>query len=333
MTPRDIAGRPAEPLSLPIFARLAPALPADAARGPDRGGDRARRRGHRPLRAGRLGRPRGPGPRAAGPLDRDVAAHPPPRRRRGPGARPAPPRRRVPGRRPPRPLGTTSLRAWIDERFATRCPTCGAQRSPSRSWSGSRGARAATSGRSAASFRCPACLDRRGRGGELRHGGARGRGRRAGDRGADRRPPWLREEIARRFPLRRRAGRPRWSSSSASTRRASSPRLHAILARIEGELRASQVTSALRLAFLHAILPSSRLNGYPGRASSLRIAEGRVRPPATPRAGASATRGARSRRATSWCGRSSRRSTTARTAPSRRASPSRSTGRPRRAAR
>jgi len=22
------------------------------------------------------------------------------------------------------PLGTTSLRAWIDERFATRCPTC-----------------------------------------------------------------------------------------------------------------------------------------------------------------------------------------------------------------
>jgi len=29
MTPRDIAGRPAEPLSLPIFSRLAPALPAE----------------------------------------------------------------------------------------------------------------------------------------------------------------------------------------------------------------------------------------------------------------------------------------------------------------
>ena len=40
--------------------------------------------------------------------------------------------------------------------------------------------------------------------------------------------------------------------------------LEAILDRIEGDLRAAPVEAALRLAFLHALLPASRLNGYPG---------------------------------------------------------------------
>src|SRR6266550_807054 len=55
--------------------------------------------------------------------------------------------------------------------------------------------------------------------------------------------------------------------------------LVAILDRIEGDLRAAPVEAALRLAFLHALLPASRLNGYPGRIGTLRIQAGRVRPP------------------------------------------------------
>lgn len=57
--------------------------------------------------------------------------------------------------------------------------------------------------------------------------------------------------------------------------------LHAILQRIEGELRASSVEAALRLAFIHALLPASRLNGYPGRLAGLRIVGGRVRSPSS----------------------------------------------------
>ncbi len=55
--------------------------------------------------------------------------------------------------------------------------------------------------------------------------------------------------------------------------------LAAILDRIEGDLRAAPVEAALRLGFLHALLPASRLNGYPGRVGTLRIQAGRVRPP------------------------------------------------------
>ena len=56
--------------------------------------------------------------------------------------------------------------------------------------------------------------------------------------------------------------------------------LEAILDRIEGDLRAAPVEAALRLGLLHALLPASRLNGYPGRIGTLRIQAGRVRPPA-----------------------------------------------------
>ena len=53
--------------------------------------------------------------------------------------------------------------------------------------------------------------------------------------------------------------------------------LSAILDRVEGDLRAAPVEGALRLAFLHAVLPASRLGarGLP----SLRIAGGTVRTP------------------------------------------------------
>ncbi|MFL5725459.1 MAG: hypothetical protein ACJ77F_03905 [Chloroflexota bacterium] len=54
--------------------------------------------------------------------------------------------------------------------------------------------------------------------------------------------------------------------------------LEAILERIEGDLRAAPIEAALRLALLHALLPASRLNGFPGRIGTLRIQGGRVRP-------------------------------------------------------
>ncbi len=53
--------------------------------------------------------------------------------------------------------------------------------------------------------------------------------------------------------------------------------LGAILERIEGDLRAAPVLAALRLALLHAILPSSRLATQPGRAGILRVAGGHIR--------------------------------------------------------
>jgi hypothetical protein len=55
--------------------------------------------------------------------------------------------------------------------------------------------------------------------------------------------------------------------------------LEAILERIEGDLRAAPIEAALRLALLHALLPASRLNGFPGRVGTLRIQGGRVRAP------------------------------------------------------
>ncbi len=55
--------------------------------------------------------------------------------------------------------------------------------------------------------------------------------------------------------------------------------LAAILERIDADLRSAPVEAALRIALLHALLPASRLNAYPGRVGSLRIGHGHVRPP------------------------------------------------------
>ncbi len=56
--------------------------------------------------------------------------------------------------------------------------------------------------------------------------------------------------------------------------------LAAILERIEGDLRAAPIAAALRLSFLHALGPASRLATSPGRVAPLRIAAGRVKLPA-----------------------------------------------------
>ncbi|HSJ00376.1 MAG TPA: hypothetical protein VLA59_08320 [Patescibacteria group bacterium] len=57
--------------------------------------------------------------------------------------------------------------------------------------------------------------------------------------------------------------------------------LHAIGAKIESELRDPGTIAVMRLALATCLLPSSRLNGYPGRVASLRITGGHVRQPAS----------------------------------------------------
>jgi hypothetical protein len=57
--------------------------------------------------------------------------------------------------------------------------------------------------------------------------------------------------------------------------------LHAVGAKIESELRDPGTIAVMRLALAACLLPSSRLNGYPGRVASLRITGGHVRQPAS----------------------------------------------------
>jgi hypothetical protein len=57
--------------------------------------------------------------------------------------------------------------------------------------------------------------------------------------------------------------------------------LHVIGAKIESELRDPGTIAVMRLALAACLLPSSRLNGYPGRVASLRITGGHVRQPAS----------------------------------------------------
>ena len=52
-----------------------------------------------------------------------------------------------------------------------------------------------------------------------------------------------------------------------------------ILERVEDDLRAAPIAAALRLAFLHALAPASRLATSPGRVAPLRIAAGHIKPP------------------------------------------------------
>ncbi len=57
--------------------------------------------------------------------------------------------------------------------------------------------------------------------------------------------------------------------------------LHAIGSKIDSEVRDVGSAAAMRLALAACLLPASRLNGYPGRVASLRIAAGHVRQPAS----------------------------------------------------
>lgn len=172
------------------------------------------------------------------------------------------------------PRGKTTLRLAIGEMFATRCATCGrALVVDEIAWDvppdGPANAAAAPITKH---YRCAVCRDQQG-GGEAREAPLDDDDRALAEApiGAE-----VRTDLARRFPV------PDGHEELAEQLLAlHSDRqlvgLGAILERIEDELRAEPVEAALRLAFLHAILPASRLATRHGRAASLRISGGRVR--------------------------------------------------------
>jgi hypothetical protein len=55
--------------------------------------------------------------------------------------------------------------------------------------------------------------------------------------------------------------------------------LDEIVTQLDVQLKAPAVSAGLKLALIHALVPASRLNGYPGRAAALRIRHGHVQQP------------------------------------------------------
>ena len=204
------------------------------------------------------------------------------------------------------PRGQTSLKVAVGEPFTTRCATCGrslpldeviwpgpagpddvteaaepfsaradepGEESPDRRRSATPPDRDHAAARKL--YACPVCRGQRG--GEQRSAGLD-----AADLDRARAIPFeyhaVRARLSERFPVVDGGAELVDGLLDLHT-----PRqlvgLEAILDRIEGDLRAAPVEAALRLAFLHALLPASRLNGYPGRIGTLRIQAGRVRPP------------------------------------------------------
>ncbi|HSL35074.1 MAG TPA: hypothetical protein VK871_15585, partial [Candidatus Limnocylindrales bacterium] len=176
------------------------------------------------------------------------------------------------------PRRQSSLKNAVGELFATRCPTCERMLVADEIIWGAPPAEGSEPDAAAARkhFRCPICRGQRG-GGEQRTAPldaddhARARDEPEDAAGA-------RSRLRDRFPVVD-AG----DALVDALLDLHTPRqlvgLEAILERVEGDLRAAPVEAALRLGFLHALLPASRLNGYPGRIGALRIQAGKVRPP------------------------------------------------------
>jgi hypothetical protein len=172
------------------------------------------------------------------------------------------------------PRGQSSLKVSMGDLFATRCATCGRMLVADEfTWTseGSDG----TPRPVTRHYRCTVCRDLRG-GPEARHGALDEddlvRAHSDTDVAAAR--AWARD----RFPVV--DGAPELVDELLDLH---TPRqlvaLTAIIERIEADLRSAQVLAALRLAVLHALIPSSRLATGAGRGGALRIAGGHIRLP------------------------------------------------------
>ena len=175
------------------------------------------------------------------------------------------------------PRGDSSLKLAIGAPFATRCATCDRTLIADEfSWS-SIGGRAAMPDPDLTlkAYRCSLCRDQRG-GLEQRQSPAddADRSRAAADVGA----AAVRVALRDRFPVPAGCDGLADAILGLHTDR-QLVGLAAILERIETDLRAAPVESALRLAFLHAVLPASSLGTGPGRMPGIRIAGGTVRSP------------------------------------------------------
>jgi hypothetical protein len=167
------------------------------------------------------------------------------------------------------PRGESSLKLSIGELFATRCATCGRNVTADEfTWSSEQGA-------SKKAWRCTICRDQQG-GSEHRtappdEADLKRAKREVGGTA-------VRRRLKERFPVPEGGADLVKAILDLHTDR-QLVGLAAILDRIEGDLRAAPVESALRLAFLHAVLPASKLGGGSGRMPPLRIAAGTIKTP------------------------------------------------------
>jgi len=166
------------------------------------------------------------------------------------------------------PHGDTSVRLAIADMFGTKCVTCGRNLAVDEAeW------RAGVLER--IHYRCTLCRDQQGRPEhQAVEPGSTDRERTVRDVGAAE----VRKRLRERFPVPDGGEHLIDVILDLHTDR-QLVGLAAILARIEGDLRAAPVESALRLAFLHAVLPASRLGLGGTRIPSLRIASGTIKGP------------------------------------------------------
>src|SRR5689334_8782110 len=160
------------------------------------------------------------------------------------------------------PQGETSLRLFIADLFATKCVYCGRTIAADElDWREGQLEKV--------HYRCPLCRDQQGRNEHQAVEPAEAdRARATRDVGADE----VRRKLRERFPVPDGGDQLIDAILGLHTDR-QLVGLAAILWRIEGELRAAPVESALRLAFLHAVLPASRVGGGTGsRIPALRFA-------------------------------------------------------------
>ncbi len=175
------------------------------------------------------------------------------------------------------PRGDGSIRSWITDRWTTRCPSC--ERSvvlEELIWEQQPSDPDGLAVPTRRTFSCAACRDPR-TGREVRHLAPDDTDHsRARDPRDESDANAVRAALRERFPsLDAESTLPDELLDLHSPRQLAA--LGAILERVEGELRAAPITAALRIAFVHAVLPASRLNAHPGRMGSLRIAHGRLR--------------------------------------------------------
>ena len=172
----------------------------------------------------------------------------------------------------------TSLKAWITNRFASRCATCDRPVILDEVTWTSEGTdddgRPTGPRPTRKHYRCPVCRDQLG-GGENRQAPLDAADiARALDADDDNARPMLRE----RFPTLDGGDGLADEVLDLHTPRQLAA-LAAILERVEGDLRARSIESALRLALLQAVAPSSRLATSAGRVAALRISSGHVKVP------------------------------------------------------
>ena len=167
------------------------------------------------------------------------------------------------------PRGESSLKLSIGELFATKCATCGRNVTADEfTWSADESA-------ARKAYRCTICRDQQGgsehRTAPLDEADVRRARREVGGAAARRR-------AKERFPVPEGGESLVKAILDLHTDR-QLVGLLAILDRIEGDLRAAPVESALRLAFLHAVLPASKLGAGANRIPTLKIAAGQVKTP------------------------------------------------------